>query len=265
MAFGQPGQSGTQPPAQRISAADVHSVAFGKPPFGKRGYDEGEVDDFLRRVADTLAQPPGSGRVTAADVHDVAFRKPRLGSRGYDEDEVDAFLDLVEGELRWRASAEGRRELSVAAAAPVQASRVRAVAVAVLADRGRMLATENTEPDTGRTVYRPPGADVAFGERGHETVARAFREEFGAGLLDIRPLATLESIHRFGGREGHELVLVYEAAPADPAIWAQQRLIGRRGGLTTSAVWVPTEAFRRGEAVLLPDGLVDLLGSLPGG
>jgi hypothetical protein len=59
-------------------------------------------------------------------------------------------------------------------------------------------------------------------------------------------------------------VLVYEAAPADPAIWAQQRLLGRRGGMPTSAVWVPTEAFRRGEAALLPDGLVDLLAALPG-
>src|SRR5919201_1000859 len=209
MAFGQPNQLGAQPPPRRVSATDVHNVAFGKPPFGKRGYDEGEVDAFLRRVAETLAQPPGPGQVTAAEVHDVAFRKPRLGSRGYDEDEVDAFLDLVEGELRWRSSPEGRRELAAPPpAGQPQSNRVRAVAVAVLHDRGRMLATENADPETGRTVYRPPGADVAFGERGHETVARAFREEFGTGLLDVRPLATLESIHRFGGREVHELVLV---------------------------------------------------------
>src|SRR5436305_430128 len=94
----------------------------------------------------------------------------------------------------------------------------------------------------GVAFAKPPFGKVGFGERGHETVARAFREEFGTGLLDIRPLATLESIHRFAGREVHELVLVYEAAPADPAVWAQQRLLGRRGAVPTSAVWVPTEA-----------------------
>jgi hypothetical protein len=143
-------------------------------------------------------------------------------------------------------------------------NRVRAVAVAVLCDRGRVLATEQPDPETGRMVYRPPGADVAFGERGHETVVRAFREEFGAGLVDIRPVATLESLYRFAGQQGHELVLVYEAAPADPTVWGQQRLVGRRGGMATSAVWVPTEVFHRGEAVLLPEGLVDLLASLPG-
>jgi DivIVA domain-containing protein len=270
MPYLQPSRSGAQPPTQRVTTAEVRGVRFGKPPFGKRGYDETEVDEFLRRVGDTLARVPGGTPLGPKDVHEVAFRKPRLGSRGYDEDEVDAFLDLVEAELRWRVTPEGQHELAVQAAQAAQgaqgaaANRVRAVAVAVLYDRGRMLATEHPDPETGRIVYRPPGADVAFGERGNETVVRAFREEFGAGLVDVRPLATLESIHRFGGREGHELVLVYEAAPADPVIWAQPRLIGRRGGVATSAVWVPIEAFRRGEAPLLPDGLVDLLGALSG-
>lgn len=29
---------------------EVHSVAFRKPPIGKRGYSDDEVDAFLRRV-----------------------------------------------------------------------------------------------------------------------------------------------------------------------------------------------------------------------
>jgi hypothetical protein len=52
-------------------------------------------------------------------------------------------------------------------------------------------------------------------------------------------------------------VLVYEATPADPGLWAQQRLISRRGEM--SAIWVPVDLFRRGEAQLLPDGLLALL------
>src|SRR2546428_9372496 len=111
------GPSAAQRPAQRVSAADVRAVRFGKPPFGKRGYDETEVDDFLRHVADTLALVPQGVVVSPTQVHEVAFRKPRLGSRGYDEDEVDAFLDLVEGELRWRETPDGQRELAAQAAA----------------------------------------------------------------------------------------------------------------------------------------------------
>ena len=259
MSLGPQGRPAGRGPEQRITAADVHAVRFGKPPFGRRGYDEGEVDEFLRLVADALAQPPGATRITGDRVHEIAFRKPKVGSRGYDEDEVDAFLDLVEAEMRWRESPEGRQERMAAEHPPAQPARlVRAVAVAVLLDRGRMLVLEMTDPLGGRIVYRPPGTEVAFGERGQETVVRALREDFGIPLTEVRPLATLESIHRFAGRDGHELVLVYSAAPTGPGAAAQQRLVGRHGDL--SAVWVPIDAFRRGEAALLPEGLLALLG-----
>jgi DivIVA domain-containing protein len=256
MAYGYPSPPAARRPEQRIGAADVRSVQFGKPPFGRRGYDEIEVDDFLRKAAEWLANTPGAVRVTADEVHEVAFRKPRIGSRGYDEDEVDAFLDLLETELRWRASPDGQRE-QAAQLHGAGARAVQAVAVALVADRGRLLVAELPDPVSGRTIYRPPGGEVAFGERGHETVRRALREDFGIALAEVQPVATLESIHRFAGRDAHELVLVYEAAPSDPAVWAQQRLMSRRGG--ASAVWVPVEMFRRGEAPLLPDGLLPLL------
>ena len=40
---------GTQMP---LTPADVHNVAFSKPPIGKRGYNEDEVDQFLDLVED---------------------------------------------------------------------------------------------------------------------------------------------------------------------------------------------------------------------
>lgn len=266
MTFGYAGQAVARRPEQRVGASDVRSVQFGKPPFGRRGYDEIEVDEFLRKVAEGLAQTAGGPRVDAEEVHQVAFRKPRIGSRGYDEDEVDAFLDLVEAELRWRASPDGQLEMAVPAAGPMQSlgsgpvaagPSVRAVTVALIADRGRLLVTELPDPVTGRTVYRPPGGEIGFGERGHEAVRRALADEFGIGVAEVRPLATLESIHRFAGRDAHELVLVYEVIPTDPAVWQQQRLRSRRGDLT--AIWAPVDMFRRGEAALLPDGLIPLL------
>jgi len=277
MAYGYAGQVAARRPEQRVKASDVRAVQFGKPPFGRRGYDEIEVDDFLRKVTDALAQTRGVPPLDPEEVHQVAFRKPRLGSRGYDEDEVDAFLDLVEAELRWRSSPEGQAEIAGSAGgsgyappagmvglsggpAPVAPAgpAVRAVAVALLADRGRMLVTELADPTTGRTAYRPPGGEIAFGERGHEAVRRTMRDEFGIQLTEVRPMATLESIHRFAGRDAHELVLVYEVATADPQVWSQSRLRGRRGDVT--AIWAPVDMFRRNEAQLLPDGLLPLLG-----
>lgn len=37
-----------------LTPDDVHHVAFGKPPIGKRGYNEDQVDQFLDDVEATL-------------------------------------------------------------------------------------------------------------------------------------------------------------------------------------------------------------------
>jgi DivIVA domain-containing protein len=40
----------------RLKPVDVRNVAFGKPPIGRRGYDESEVDAFLDLIEQTLSQ-----------------------------------------------------------------------------------------------------------------------------------------------------------------------------------------------------------------
>ncbi|GHF00862.1 DivIVA domain-containing protein [Amycolatopsis deserti] len=82
-----------------LSAEDVYRVEFGNAPIGRRGYAKHEVDEFVERIARTLA---GEDDLTAAEVHHVMFSKPLLGKRGYDEREVDEFLDQVEDEFARR-------------------------------------------------------------------------------------------------------------------------------------------------------------------
>ena len=74
---------------------EVHSVAFRKPPIGKRGYDERAVDVLLGRIEATLR---GTPKITRQELQAVTFRKPPLGKRGYSEEEVDAFLRRVVAE-----------------------------------------------------------------------------------------------------------------------------------------------------------------------
>lgn len=83
----------------RLTAEQVHNVAFGKPPIGKRGYNEDEVDAFLDVVEAALRDPAGRA-LTADQVRRVAFSKPPIGMRGYNEDEVDQFLEAVAAQLQ---------------------------------------------------------------------------------------------------------------------------------------------------------------------
>jgi DivIVA domain-containing protein len=75
-----------------LTAEDVRAATFGKPPWGKRGYNEDEVDAILHLAALRL---DGSGQLSADDVRAVAFSKPPIGKRGYHEDQVDEFLDTL--------------------------------------------------------------------------------------------------------------------------------------------------------------------------
>ena len=50
-----------------LTADGVHNMAFSTPPRGKRGYDEGEVEAFLRRLEEHLRNPQAVGGLTAAE------------------------------------------------------------------------------------------------------------------------------------------------------------------------------------------------------
>ncbi|WP_051790973.1 DivIVA domain-containing protein [Amycolatopsis jejuensis] len=90
-----------------FTAEDLTEVTFGNAPIGRRGYAKHEVDDFVGRIAKTIADEDD---LTAAEVHHVLFSKPLIGKRGYDEREVDEFLDEVEAQL---ADRSGRRAPTV--------------------------------------------------------------------------------------------------------------------------------------------------------
>jgi DivIVA domain-containing protein len=80
----------------RLTAQDVRYATFGKPPWGKRGYNNDEVDRFLQLAASRL---DGYGNLSVDDVHAVSFSKPPIGKRGYNEDEVDDFLEQLEATI----------------------------------------------------------------------------------------------------------------------------------------------------------------------
>jgi DivIVA domain-containing protein len=58
-----------------LTPADVHNVAFKKPPIGKRGYDEDEVDGFLDEIERELAR-------LIEENNDLKAQVERLGRGG---------------------------------------------------------------------------------------------------------------------------------------------------------------------------------------
>ena len=62
-----------------LTPADVHNVAFKKPPIGKRGYDEDEVDAFLDLIEAELARLIEENNDLKQQVDDMARSGPPHG------------------------------------------------------------------------------------------------------------------------------------------------------------------------------------------
>ncbi|MBV9593831.1 MAG: DivIVA domain-containing protein, partial [Actinobacteria bacterium] len=61
--------------------------------FGRRGYDETQVDEFLEQVESALRTRSDGGPPPVLGV--PHFRRPAIGLRGYANVEVDSFIDEI--------------------------------------------------------------------------------------------------------------------------------------------------------------------------
>jgi len=140
--------------------------------------------------------------------------------------------------------------------------RIKPLAICVFRRGGKIFLARGYDSVRDQVFYRPIGGRIEFGERGHETVKRELREEIGAKVSGLRYLGFCESIFRYEGRRGHELVLVYDGRFDDAALNRDSAQVeGRdKGRLLYEAGWHELAAFRNvASPPLYPRGLLDML------
>src|ERR1700759_1378992 len=64
----------------QLTPADVHNVAFSKPPIGKRGYNEDEVDAFLDLIEAELARLIEENNELRSQAEQLAHHRARARS-----------------------------------------------------------------------------------------------------------------------------------------------------------------------------------------
>ena len=107
-----------------LTPADVHNVAFSKPPIGKRGYNEDEVDQFLDLVEDTLAELQDENSDLKLKVEQlesgsakgagVAGAASAAGAAGVSKVDEAALRRQIETELRGKFESEYSTKLEQA-------------------------------------------------------------------------------------------------------------------------------------------------------
>ncbi|MCT1413204.1 DivIVA domain-containing protein [Corynebacterium sanguinis] len=134
-----------------LTPADVHKVAFNKPPIGKRGYNEDEVDQFLDLVEDTLAQLLDENDDLRAQVEELS----RGGATQAPSAPVAATPQVDEKALRADIEAEIRAEYEQ----KVRAAEAEARSAREDAERARKQAGEagsnRSQPSTVAATAAP--------------------------------------------------------------------------------------------------------------
>lgn len=136
-------------------------------------------------------------------------------------------------------------------------TRVRPVALAVVRRGEDLLVAEGTEP-TGLRFFRPPGGGIEFGERAVAAVRRELREELAVELEEVRLLGVLEDVFDGDGRPCHEIVFVFAAALADPALY-QRDDVGVVLDEGSPVSWRRPADLAHDGVPLYPRGLAELL------
>ncbi|RON57730.1 NUDIX hydrolase [Pseudomonas frederiksbergensis] len=137
--------------------------------------------------------------------------------------------------------------------------RIRALALCVFHNDGKILVNEFSDPITKQTFFRPIGGGIDFGETSVDAIVREVQEELGLPITDVRLIGTLESLFTYAGKPGHEIVQVYDAKFGDRAVYELPYLNAQESdGAAFTAKWHSCASFTD-ESPLVPDGLYDLL------
>ena len=142
--------------------------------------------------------------------------------------------------------------------------KVRAIALCIFQNEGRILAARGYDPVKNQVFYRPLGGTIEFGEPAAVTVVREIQEELNLESTGMHYLGTLENIFTFAGKSGHEIVMIFDGIFVDSSVYNQPVLHGKEGdNEPILAEWIKLDDYSTGNAgslpPLYPTGLYELL------
>ena len=137
--------------------------------------------------------------------------------------------------------------------------KIRAVAICIFLNEGKLLVGEGFDAIKRQPFGRPLGGRIEFGEYSQETIVREIREEIGAEVEDLRYWGTIENIFTYNGEIGHEIVFIYRGNFTDQSLYDRPVIEGNEDGEPIRAIWFPLSEFSVENMPLYPTGLLEMI------
>ena len=137
---------------------------------------------------------------------------------------------------------------------------IRVIVLGLIRDGDRIFVSEGLDPAKQDTFYRALGGGVEFGETSRIALEREFQEEIQAELTNIRYLGCIENLFTFNGRQGHEIIQLYQCDFADPKFYQIDSLTFSESETHKHrALWIDIARFKSRELRLVPEVFFDYL------
>ena len=104
-----------------------------------------------------------------------------------------------------------------------RSGKIRQLVIAVIKKENKVLAIPCYDSVKNEKFYRLPGGGIEFGETFEQALKREIKEEIGANIIIGKQLGVFENIFIFNGKQGHEIIIAYEAA-LPPEYMAQDKI-----------------------------------------
>ncbi len=103
-------------------------------------------------------------------------------------------------------------------------NKIRPLSLAIIRNDNKILVVPGYDPKKDEHFYRLVGGGIEFGETALEALHREFQEELALELESPELLDVVENIFTFDGRNGHEVVFVYEAKFSDKSAYLKETM-----------------------------------------
>jgi ADP-ribose pyrophosphatase YjhB (NUDIX family) len=116
------------------------------------------------------------------------------------------------------------------------------------------------DPIKNELFYCPPGGGVKFGETSEEALRREIREELDTEIENPRLLDVIENIFTFNGRQGHEIVFVYDARLVDISLYSVDQFTGHESnGECYNVIWLDLDTIGPQTPPIYPEDLLEIV------
>ena len=142
---------------------------------------------------------------------------------------------------------------------PHKEGKIRVLALGLIRDSDRVFVSVGFDPVKKQTFYRAMGGGVDFGEHSLDALKREFLEEINAEITNIKYLGCLENVFVYSGKQGHEVIQLYECDFVESKFYQREEIKFNEGKRQKTALWVNVDRFRSGELHLVPEQFLDYL------